>query len=814
MEKNPGDVATWRPTGPLGQGYTNSQTLRDPFLSPTEEDPQDYRSRQREVNAQYGSSSWRYQRSEKEDYDEFDTGSLTVYSPTATSLRKRSTFYEVPPPKPSNSFAIPHPFPERYETPPLYLLLLHTFFCAITYPALYFTALIATGRSLFWARVLVGAGCGIVGFSLGITILELAQAQLEASTWATLIHQSNADNADDAGIRLKDLCVQANEPKSVMSAVMLLWNRRKHYRGTRTRNKGYYEYVCGGAQLFNLAHWSSGRSWTGYILLFIFSVFLSGCLSFIFGRTVDIATISQMQNEIFEEVLVGADLSPADLQKAAELETTFTVDTLFTWTLEPFSVHGGLPTPLALTWNNETVYFAEVIQSQLQPNGSGFGTFETDSLVPKNNPVVTTEKHNINSGLAPGAVLSFPRWGLRIHCELVPDLSTNLIPFSTGERTYLFTPRATVQKLFDHFGLSFPSTLDGPLNVTKAMVGNDTFPPGLDPASLSLSAAFWSNGVSLSTKSTAVSRGEEGRGFVTLENVLVRLNDKYAPHSTFAYYNAEPTVNADGTTSRIGYDAAVCLELYEPWIVNVYNTSFGPPTTMSIQSKVDLTTMDPQLPPPSKKSKTITNPNAIRMFNSSALRSAYVVAHGNGVNQVVKDNGRDMFYVPSPTLISFTNGSGPRGYTEFSTERYQKARAITDASNVLPYFAGSGQLVARRYEDKVISIVTLNQFDLIAALILIFVTGLICAIFIPRLPLGVPRRGFNLYSWILAFHAKEIEVAGDENIVHGMTLDQLQDHAGEAILRYRVVSKPRDKLAKSVDEPEEYLSFVFIASLN
>lgn len=37
--------------------------------------------------------------------------------------------------------------------------------------------------------------------------------------------------------------------------------------------------------------------------------------------------------------------------------------------------------------------------------------------------------------------------------------------------------------------------------------------------------------------------------------------------------------------SRIGYDAAVCLELFEPYVVEVYNSSVGVPSSTRIISK-------------------------------------------------------------------------------------------------------------------------------------------------------------------------------------------------------------------------------------
>jgi hypothetical protein len=53
-----------------------------------------------------------------------------------------------------------------------------------------------------------------------------------------------------------------------------------------------------------------------------------------------------------------------------------------TWTLAPFSSHGKLPVVLSLNWKNESVFFSEVILSQLIPGGSGFGTFDLTATVP------------------------------------------------------------------------------------------------------------------------------------------------------------------------------------------------------------------------------------------------------------------------------------------------------------------------------------------------------------------------------------------------------------------------------------------------
>ena len=50
-----------------------------------------------------------------------------------------------------------------------------------------------------------------------------------------------------------------------------------------------------------------------------------------------------------------------------------------TWTLSPFSQNGyQAPSAVTLQYNDDSIFFAETILSQLLPNGTGFGTFDTE----------------------------------------------------------------------------------------------------------------------------------------------------------------------------------------------------------------------------------------------------------------------------------------------------------------------------------------------------------------------------------------------------------------------------------------------------
>jgi hypothetical protein len=139
---------------------------------------------------------------------------------------------------------------------------------------------------------------------------------------------------------------------------------------------------------------------------------------------------------------------------------------------------------------------------------------------------------------------------------------------------------------------------------------------------------------------------------------------------------------------------------------------------------------------------------------------------------------------PHPQLISFTGGDGLLGYTELSEVYYAKARAVADASNVLPYFAGSGLVVARSYHDQVVTNAVINNIPMCMTILAVFLMGLISALFVPRLPLDAPRRGFDLYSWFSAFYAHELVAERPAGISKDMDLRDIIDHTSELKFRH------------------------------
>ncbi|KAG5651681.1 hypothetical protein H0H81_007842 [Sphagnurus paluster] len=262
-----------------------------------------------------------------------------------------------------------HPFADGFEAPRWPNILFHVALCLVAYPLLLIVTLIAREKPLFWTRFIVGLGCGIIGVSLALSLLKLAQAHLEATTWATIIHQSRVD--ESPGVKLRNLAAISQDPTSALSGLRLLWDRWM-YHGTSQNAREHYDR----------------RPWSIFVVLFLLLVAIAGSLTFVLGRLVDINTTVLHQLESYEEVAVMGGNSDDDISRAAALRSAFNV---LTWTLAPFSTNGGLPPVVSFEWKNDTVFFSEVVLPQLVPGGSGFGTFASDSMNTSANLGVTNE---------------------------------------------------------------------------------------------------------------------------------------------------------------------------------------------------------------------------------------------------------------------------------------------------------------------------------------------------------------------------------------------------------------------------------------
>jgi len=72
------------------------------------------------------------------------------------------------------------------------------------------------------------------------------------------------------------------------------------------------------------------------------------------------------------------------------------------------------------------------------------------------------------------------------------------------------------------------------------------------------------------------------QGWTTVETVLIKLNTSYTPSGRFPVYSEDPH---NLTQYRLGYDAAICVQRYEPWIIEAYNTSTGSSSALRVVGK-------------------------------------------------------------------------------------------------------------------------------------------------------------------------------------------------------------------------------------
>lgn len=244
----------------------------------------------------------------------------------------------------------------------------------------------------------------------------------------------------------------------------------------------------------------------------------------------------------------------------------------------------------------------------------------------------------------------------------------------------------------------------------------------------------------------------------------------------------------------------------------MYNSSTGMPTIQKIVEKGNIV-RDLEAGKERMIGQSISDPNVQRNLTSDRMRQVYVAAHQNSINQLIKDDGSaDMNSVPSTTVCLFlflplpvicfdshpqaiecTDGNGAFGYTSLSAPLFERFRARADANNLLPYMVGSGAIVVRSYPDSILAFATIQNISLIGVLISFFALGVFAALFVPKLPKGMPRRGFDLYSWLAAFYADELVIVsklegnnGQPGLPIGrkMEIEDIEQHIGDVRIRY------------------------------
>ena len=240
------------------------------------------------------------------------------------------------------------------------------------------------------------------------------------------------------------------------------------------------------------------------------------------------------------------------------------------------------------------------------------------------------------------------------------------IPFPSQRFTFTFIPQDLLQDLFANYGMELPASLKKP-DLTR--LENNTIPSDIDPSKVSylrefliLSTSFmsnsrnavkwWQNDVAHSFNSRPITNtgAISNQGWTSVETLLIRLNTRYTPSGRFPVYSGDPdhmiTFGNVGP-SMIGYDVAVCVERYEPWIIEAYNTSLGFPGTWTILRIVEKGYGNTPLPSGKIRGDSIPN---TRYLNTTGKDPAFYMLHENSINVMLKGNGQGVPYVPSPIV--------------------------------------------------------------------------------------------------------------------------------------------------------------------
>ena len=142
---------------------------------------------------------------------------------------------------------------------------------------------------------------------------------------------------------------------------------------------------------------------------------------------------------------------------------------------------------------------------------------------------------------------------------------------------------------------------------------------------------------------------------MTVETLFIHINTSFAPSGHFPVYSNEwLLVGEEGTevmsSFQIGHDAAVCVQMYEPWIAEAYQTSTGSSFALRIVEKGNGSTS--LSPSGNIRGTQISN---TRYLNTTGKDIAFSKAHYKSVTRMAEanyDQGTDTFDfgVPSPIV--------------------------------------------------------------------------------------------------------------------------------------------------------------------
>jgi len=196
-----------------------------------------------------------------------------------------------------------------------------------------------------------------------------------------------------------------------------------------------------------------------------------------------------------------------------------------------------------------------------------------------------------------------------------------------------------------YLNVPVPSNID---TSTTSYIGEFSLVPlaffAHDPC---ITAGWGNDGGPVGLHSTVV-HTTSNQGWATIEIVLIRLDTSFTPSGHFPVYlnRSQP-----GGHTRVGHDTAVCVQLYEPWIVEAYNTSTRSPSVLRILGKGDTSTSLS----PSGNLQGDPMPDTGHL-NTTGKEDVFRLAHDDGFFRMwelkFSENENWEHYVPPPIVGS------------------------------------------------------------------------------------------------------------------------------------------------------------------
>jgi len=208
------------------------------------------------------------------------------------------------------------------------------------------------------------------------------------------------------------------------------------------------------------------------------------------------------------------------------------------------------------------------------------------------------------------------------------------------------------------YGMDLPTSFAEP-DLAPLQV-NDTLPPEIDPSTISfiselsgplsfftshLCTTGWAadDGDSIAVYSKfdgILPIGPDPSGWTIVEVVLVRTANEYTPSGYF------PTYSNRSEGYAIGCDAVVCVQKYEPWIIEASNTSTASPSVLRVVGRGDGSVSLS----PSGTIRGAPLPN-LRYLNTTNKEYPFHIGYLSGTEQLTSDNGRlRNRYAPTPAV--------------------------------------------------------------------------------------------------------------------------------------------------------------------